>query len=50
MWIQSTLSPILGHRKGTKTVAILKDNGIDGFDIDIVQDATKNSLRNQTRI
>lgn len=27
--------------KGTKTVAILKDNGKDGFDIEVVQGATK---------
>ena len=27
--------------KGTKTVAILKDNGIDGFDIQVIQNANK---------
>lgn len=30
--------------KGTKTVAILKDNGKDGFDIDIIHGATKEYL------
>jgi len=31
--------------KGTKTVAILRDNGKDGFDIDIVQGATKEQFK-----
>lgn len=31
--------------KGTKTVAILIDNGIDGFDIDIVQGASKEEVK-----
>jgi len=35
------LAPSWVIGKGTKTVAILKDNGIDGFDIDIVMGATK---------
>ena len=39
---------ILGKR--TNTMAILKDNGRDGFDIDIIQGVKKNSLKNQTRI
>ncbi|XOS91177.1 hypothetical protein ACLMAB_21410 [Brevibacillus laterosporus] len=30
--------------RGTKTVAVLKDNGMDGFDIDIIQRATKEEL------
>lgn len=36
--------------KGTKTVAILNNNGIDGFDIDIVQNATKNDINNANRL
>lgn len=31
--------------KGTKTVAMLKDNGIDGFDIDIIQGASKKGFQ-----
>lgn len=31
--------------KGTKTVAILNDNGIDGFDIEIVQGASKEEIK-----
>lgn len=31
--------------EGTKTVAILKDNGIDGFNIDIIQNADKRSFQ-----
>lgn len=31
--------------KGTKTVAILKDNGVDGFDIGIVQGASKEEIK-----
>src|SRR5690606_29910035 len=31
--------------KGTKTIAMLKDNGIDGFDIDIIQGASKEEMR-----
>lgn len=31
--------------RGTKTVALLKDNGIGGFDIEIIQDADKNKFK-----
>ncbi|MEH7076210.1 anti-phage-associated DUF1156 domain-containing protein [Neobacillus drentensis] len=31
--------------KGTKTVAMLNDNGIDGFDIEIIQGATKEEIK-----
>lgn len=39
------LAPSWVIGKGTKTVAVLKDNGIDGFDIDIIQDASKDEIR-----
>lgn len=39
------LAPSWVIGKGTKTVAILKDNGVDGFDIDIVQDASKDEIK-----
>lgn len=39
------LAPSWVIGKGTRTVAILKDNGIDGFDIDIVQNATKEQFK-----
>lgn len=31
--------------RGTKTVALLKNNGIDGFDIEIIQDASKDEFK-----
>ena len=31
--------------RGTKTVAILTDNGVDGFDIEIIQDASKEDFK-----
>lgn len=30
--------------RGTKTVAMLKDNGVNGFDIEIIQEATKEQI------
>jgi putative DNA methylase len=55
LYCNETICPECGYKvplapswvigKGTKTVAILKDNGIDGFDIDIVQDATKEQFK-----
>jgi len=39
------LAPSWVIGKGTKTVAILKDNGVDGFDIDIIQGASKNEIK-----
>lgn len=38
------LAPSWVVGKGTKTVAILKDNGEDGFNIDIIQGTTKNQF------
>ena len=35
------LAPSWVIGKGTKTVAMLRDNGVDGFDIDIIQGAAK---------
>lgn len=55
LYCNETICPECGHKvplapswvigKGTKTIAILKDNGIDGFDIDVVQDATKEQFK-----
>ncbi|MBW9234649.1 DNA methylase, partial [Leptospira santarosai] len=39
------LSPSWVIGKGTKTVALLKDNGANGFDIEIIQDATKEEIK-----
>lgn len=39
------LAPSWTIGRGTKTVAILKDNKVDGFDIDIVQDASKEQFK-----
>lgn len=39
------LAPSWVIGKGTKTVAILNDNGNDGFEIDVVQDATKEQFK-----
>lgn len=40
------LSPSWVIGKGTKTVAFLRDNGVDGFNIDIIQGATKEEIKN----
>jgi len=50
LYCNETICPECGHKvplapswiigKGTKAVAILKDNGVDGFDIQIIQNAT----------
>lgn len=39
------LSPSWIIGKGTKTVALLKDNGVDGFNMDIVQGASKEEIK-----
>lgn len=39
------LSPSWVIGKGTNTVAILKDNGSDGFNIEVVQNATKEQFK-----
>ncbi|MFZ3591518.1 anti-phage-associated DUF1156 domain-containing protein [Bacillus sp. DJP31] len=39
------LAPSWFVGKGTKTVAMLKDNGSDGFDIKIIQDASKEEIK-----
>lgn len=39
------LAPTWIIGKGTKTVAILKDNGVDGFEIDIIQGASKEEYK-----
>lgn len=39
------LAPSWVIGKGTNTVAILKDNGVDGFDIEIIQSATKEQIK-----
>ncbi len=51
LYCNETICPECGYKvplapswiigKGTKTVAILKDNYIDGFDVEVVQGATK---------
>ncbi len=51
LYCMETICPECGYKvplapswiigRGTKTIAILKDNGIDGFNIDVVQDASK---------
>lgn len=55
LYCMETICPECGYKlplapswiigRGTKTVAILKDNGVDGFDIDIVQDAGKDEFK-----
>lgn len=40
------LAPSWVIGKGTKTIAILKDNGIDGFDIDIKSNVSKEDMKN----
>jgi putative DNA methylase len=55
LYCNETICPECGYKvplapswiigKGTKTVAILKDNGVDGFDIDIIQGATKEEYK-----
>lgn len=39
------LAPSWMIGKGTKTVAMLRDNGVDGFDIDIIQGASKDEIK-----
>lgn len=39
------LAPSWVIGKGTKTVAVLKDNCVDGFDIDIIQNATNEEFQ-----
>lgn len=55
LYCNESLCPECGYRvplapswvigKGTKTVALLSDNGIDGFDIDIIQGASKEEIK-----
>lgn len=55
LYCMETICPECGYKvplapswiigKGTKTVAILKDNKEDGFNIDIVQDASKEQFK-----
>lgn len=40
------LAPSWYIGKGTKTVAVLKDNGSDGFDIEIIQGASNEEIKN----
>lgn len=55
LYCNETICPECGYKiplapswiigKGTKTVAILKDNGIDGFDIEIIQGASREEYK-----
>ncbi|NLY45480.1 MAG: DUF1156 domain-containing protein [Tissierella sp.] len=59
LYCMETICPECGYRvplapswvigRGTKTVALLKDNGKDGFDIEIVQDASKEQFKEADR-
>jgi len=40
------LAPSWVIGRGTKTIAILKDNGVDGFDIDIKSNVSKEDMKN----
>lgn len=44
------LSPSWVIGKGTKTIALLSDNGIDGFNIDIIQGASKEEIKNAEKM
>ncbi|MBN7453258.1 DNA methylase, partial [Mycobacteroides abscessus subsp. abscessus] len=55
LYCNETICPECGYKvplapswiigKGTKTVAILKDNSVDGFDIEIIQGASKEEYK-----
>lgn len=55
LYCMETICPECGYKvplapswiigRGTKTVALLKDNGVDGFNIDIIQGASKEEYK-----
>ncbi|MCK9444922.1 MAG: DUF1156 domain-containing protein [Tissierellaceae bacterium] len=59
LYCMETKCPECGYRvplapswvigRGTKTVVLLKDNGKDGFDIELVQDASKDDFKEADR-
>jgi len=60
LYCNETVCPECGYKvplapswvigKKSKTVALLKDNGIDGFDIDVISNATKDQLANADKM